>query len=82
MRQAIPTRMSAYDHNYDPEFARRLMISLDDIEQSDVIAYDVECGIVTRYAKDDRGNVVVSEASGELITEEARGEVVVILRPI
>jgi hypothetical protein len=82
MGKATPTRLSAYDLNYDPEFARRLIISLDDVERTDVVAYDVECGIVTRYAKDGAGNLKVCRATGEAITEEARGEVVVILKPV
>ena len=80
MRHAIPTRMSVHDLHFDPEFARRLIISLDDVEQHQVIAYDVDAGLITRYATDDAGQPIA--VAGELVTEDKHGEVVVILKPI
>jgi hypothetical protein len=52
------------------------------VEQHKVIAYDIDAGLVTRYATDDRGNVMLSRSAGEWMTEEACGEVVVILKPV
>jgi len=80
MRHAIPTRMSVHDLTFDPEFARRLIISLDDVEQHQVIAYDVDSGTVTRYVTDAAGNPIA--VAGELVTEDKHGDVVVILKPI
>lgn len=81
MADAIPTRMSTLDHRYDSNLAQRLIVNVDDVEQEQVISYDVEEGVVVRYLTVG-GEVVVNRDTGDLITEEVRGEVVVVLKPI
>lgn len=80
MRKAIPTRMSVHDLDYDPEFARRLIITLDDVEQQQVLAYDIEDGKITRYATGTKGDLIV--ANDSLSTEDVHGNVVVLLKPV
>jgi hypothetical protein len=46
-----------------------------------VLAYDVDEGSVTRYATDEAGNFIVNRDADDFMTEEAHGDVVVILKP-
>ncbi len=81
IRDAIPTRYSVYDLDFDAAFANRLAISVNDIHQPFVVAYDIDAGTVVRYVTDAAGHLFIDRDTKQVVTEEVRGEVVVVLKP-
>ncbi|WP_159981903.1 MULTISPECIES: hypothetical protein [unclassified Novosphingobium] len=77
----IPAKGSVYDEDFDPELGRRLIISLDGVVQDQVVAYDIEAGVVTKHKVDAHGEVVVDREREEIVKVDVHGAVTVTLKP-
>jgi len=78
---AIPTRYSVFDEDFDWDLGHRLIISLDGVEQEQVVAYDIEAGTVTRNKLNEAGEVYVDPVLEEVAKETVHGTVTVTLKP-
>lgn len=85
LAERIPERSFVGDDGYDPDFGRRLLISLDGIEQQAVIGFDFgagpDAGMVVRYKIGDDGNYVIDDVGKCLVIEHVQGDLVVTLFP-
>ncbi len=83
--ERIPERLFVGDEGYDPDFGRRLLITLDGIEQQAVIGFDFggtpDVGVVTRYKIGDDGSYVIDDVRECLVVEHVQGDLVVTLLP-
>ncbi|WP_397586666.1 hypothetical protein [Sphingobium fuliginis] len=78
MTDTIPRRMSVDDETVDWSIAPHLSISVDGVEQQQVISYDIDAGLIVKFAMDGEGKAVVRD--DERVTEEVRGVVTVTMR--
>ncbi|EPR14204.1 hypothetical protein M527_29285 [Sphingobium indicum IP26] len=78
MPDTIPRRMSVDDETVDWSIAPRLSISVDGVVQDQVISYDMDAGLVVKFAVDADGKAIVGD--DELVREEVRGVVTVTMR--
>lgn len=81
MPDLIPTRYAIGDDDFDPELGLRLIISLDGVVQDQVVAYDIEAGVVTKNKVDAQGEVVIDREREEVVKVNVRGAVTVTLKP-
>ena len=72
---APPTRLSVDDEDYDHDIGLRIRVMLDGEEANEVVAYDIERGIVTTYAKDEEGQLLIENE--EYVLEDRHGDVTV-----
>lgn len=76
----IPRRYAVSDRHYSAALGARLIVSVNGIEQSRVIAYDMRANTVTRYETDIAGHVVLDRVRQAVSVETVRGDVTVRLR--
>lgn len=55
-----PLRQDVNDPNYDYDVGCKTEILLDGVPQQNVISYDVGRGILSKYAVDDSGMLIMS----------------------
>jgi hypothetical protein len=75
----IPKQMSVFDADFDWR-AARLQVSLDGVEMTNVVAYDLEAGTVDRYRADEDGIFIREGDAIGLAVERLTGEVQVTLK--
>jgi hypothetical protein len=77
---SVSERYKGY-HRHAAVVGQNLIVRLDGVEQQDVIAYDIDAGIVTRYARNAGCNLrqvrLGEKAMDDFVIERHRGVVTV-----
>ncbi|AXB79129.1 hypothetical protein [Novosphingobium sp. P6W] len=81
MVDLIPPRYAVGDGDFDPELGRRPIISLDGAVLDQVVAYDIEAGVVAKHGVDVHGEVVVDREREEIVKVDMHGTATVTLKP-
>lgn len=66
--------MPVFDRN-SFRFDTCILIKLDGVEQHDVVAVDTDRGLVTRYARDVQGNLLIKKCGCCYVIETVSGSV-------
>jgi hypothetical protein len=67
-----PVRYSVSQRDFNREIGKRLIISLDGVEQQQVVAYDCEAGSIVALKLDDAGRVQADPANRKVALKETR----------
>lgn len=74
---APPRAYSIGQADFDPEIGRRLRISVDGVEQKEVVEYDCDAGTVLKNKLGADGRPMLNDERDDVLRETVRGLVTV-----